>query len=118
MHERKYAIMNIVDKFYIIFKCERQQFENCSNYGINYMIHNNSLDINKMEEYFVTRHIPFRAEIYPIKNPINYLKSLKAVKYLNHHANKANLFLNDSEIEVLLSSLEQGDNNTCWNFSN
>ena len=117
--EEKYFIINSANQFYIVLKCTRQKLENYMYYGSKLVINDNgSLNLIKLSDWLINHSIRFRAEILPIKNRI--IKSVinRHVNFLNDQSQKAHMFIPDEKMEELISSMENGNDDMCWNFDN
>ena len=115
--DEKFFIINSANQFYIILKCTRQKLENYIEFGSKLVLNDNgSMNLERLSDWLITHHIYFRAEILLIKNPI--IKSIikRHVKFLNDRALESRLFISDDEMELLISSIEQGNDDMCWNF--
>jgi len=106
-------------KFLIIMRGTRQKLENYIEYGSKLVLNDNgSMNLSRLTDWLISHHIYFRAVIMQIKNPFIKYTILRRVNFINNQSLKSNMFISDDEMEILLSSMERGDNDMCWNFDN
>ena len=115
----KYFIINVTNRFYIIIKCTHQQLSDYVNYGVNYSKDNDGkMNLSRLTEWLTDHRIEFRAEVQPIKNIIIKMFTKKSAKFINKQAIKSHMMISDTDMEQLVSAMENDDYSLCWNFDN
>ena len=113
----KYFIINVVNRFYIILKCTRQQLSDYVNYGVNYSKDNDGkMNLSRLTKWLTDHHTAFRADVQPIKNVFVKILAKKSIKYINHQAIKSHIMIPNTDMEQLVSAMEHDDYSLCWNF--
>ena len=116
---KKYFIINVANRFYIILKCTQQQLSDYVNYGINYSKDNDGkMNLSRLTKWLIDHHTAFRAEVQPIKNIIIKMFTKKSAKFINKQAIKSHMMIPDTDMEQLVSAMEKDDYSLCWNFDN
>ena len=117
--DKKYFIINVANRFYIILKCTQQQLSDYVNYGINYSKDNDGkMNLSRLTKWLTDHHTAFRAEVQPIKNIVIKMVAKKSVKFINRQSIKSHMMISDTDMEQLVSAMEKDDYNLCWNFDN
>ena len=107
----------IINGFYIILKCTQQQLSDYVNYGINYSKDNDGkMNLSRLTKWLTDHHTAFRAEVQPIKNIVIKMFSKKSVKFINRQSIKSHMMISDTDMEQLVSAMENDDYSLCWNF--
>ena len=116
---KKYFIINVANRFYIILKCTRQQLSDYVNYGVNYSKDNDGkMNLSRLTKLLTDHHTTFRAEVQPIKNIVIKMFAKKSVKFINRQSIKSHMMISDTDMEQLVSAMENDDYSLCWNFDN
>ena len=114
---KKYFIINVANRFYIILKCTQQQLSDYVNYGINYSKDNDGkMNLSKLTKWLIDHNTEFRAEVQPIKNIIIEMVAKKSVRFVNKQAIKSHMMIPDTDMEQLVSAMEKDYYSLCWNF--
>ena len=114
---KKYFIINVANRFYIILKCTQQQLSDYVNYGINYSKDNDGkMNLSRLTKCLTDHHTTFRAEVQPIKNIVIKMFAKKSVKFINRQSIKSHMMISDTDMEQLVSAMENDDYSLCWNF--
>jgi hypothetical protein len=115
--QEKYLIINNAYQFHIIIKCTYKTLNDYIEYGKTGTIKaDGSIDLLGLSEWLTKRNVRHRAEVASVKNPILKFLIRKDVRKVNHSAIDHDLFISDDEMEVLMTNLENGGSDMCWNF--
>ena len=114
---KKYFIINVANRFYIILKFTQQQLSDYVNYGINYSKDNDGkMNLSRLTEWLTDHRIEFRAELQSANNIIIKMFAKKSARFVNKQAVKSHMMISDTDMEQLVSAMEKDDYNLCWNF--
>jgi hypothetical protein len=116
MQEEKYLILNNAHQFYAILRCTRRTLDDYIAFGKSSMLKKDgSLDLLRLSEWLTNRGVCHRAQLSEENNPVLRFLLLKEINKLNQAAVKQHLFLSDQELAYMLSGIENGNFDLCWN---
>ena len=76
------------------------------------------MNLSKLTKWLIDHNTEFRAEVQLIKNIIIEMVAKKSVRFVNKQSIKSHMMISDTDMEQLVSAMENDDYSLCWNFDN